>query len=222
LSDGAANAELVTNSAAGPSTLTLNLSSGGTYSGVIAGNLALVVNGLGNNLDLVGTNAYTGNTTVTSGSLELATPSLAANSKVTVASGAQLQLDFSVTNTVSGLVLNGVSQPLGVYNNTTSPTYIIGSGSLLVAVTGPGTFTNPTGITSLSLNGANITLNATNGQAGCAYYLLSTTNLALPRNQWTPVATNVLSSNGAYTFIGTNAVTPGASQQFYILSNTNN
>ena len=222
LSDGAANAELVTNSAAGPSTLTLNLSSGGTYSGVIAGNLALVVNGLGNNLDLAGTNAYTGNTTVTSGTLELATPSLAANSKVTVASGAQLQLDFSVTNTVSGLVLNGVSQPLGVYNNTTSPTYIIGSGSLLVAVTGPGTFTNPTGITSLSLNGANITLNATNGQAGCAYYLLSTTNLALPRNQWTPVATNVLSSNGAYTFIGTNAVTPGASQQFYILSNTNN
>ena len=222
LSDGAANAELVTNSAAGPSTLTLNLSSGGTYSGVIAGNLALVVNGFGNNLDLVGTNAYTGNTTVTSGSLELATPSLAANSKVTVASGAQLQLDFSVTNTVSGLVLNGVSQPLGVYNNTTSPTYIIGPGSLLVAVTGPGTFTNPTGITSLSLNGANITLNATNGQAGCAYYLLSTTNLALPRNQWTPVATNVLSSNGAYTFIGTNAVNPGAKQQFYLLSNTNN
>ena len=91
-----------------------------------------------------------------------------------------------------------------------------------VAVTGPGIFTNPTGITSISLNGANIVLNATNGQAGDAYYLLSSTNLTLPRKQWTAVATNVLNGNGAYTFIGTNVVTPGVKQQFYILSNTNN
>jgi len=223
LADGAAFAELITNSASSPSTLTLNLTGGSsTYSGVIAGNVALVENGLGNNLNLAGTNAYTGNTTVNSGTLEVGQPTLAARSTVTVANGATLQLDFSVTNTVAALVLNGVSQPLGVYNNTTTPTYITGSGSLQVAVTGPGVFTNPTGITGISLNGANIVLTATNGQAGDAYYLLSATNLALPRNQWTPVATNVLTGNGAYTFIGTNAVSAGAKQQFYILSNTNN
>jgi autotransporter-associated beta strand protein len=71
LFDGAANAELVTNSAATPSTLTLNLSVNSTYSGVIAGNVALVENGSANLL-LAGTNNYTGNTTVNGGTLELA------------------------------------------------------------------------------------------------------------------------------------------------------
>jgi hypothetical protein len=39
---------------------------------------------------------------------------------------------------------------------------------------------------------------------------------ALPLRQWTVVATNGVNSSGA------NAVNPGAGQQFYILSNTNN
>ena len=63
--------------------------------------------------------------------------------------------------------------------------------------------------------------NATNGQSGDAYYLLQSTNVALPLGQWKVVATNVLGANGNYTFIGTNAVTPGTQRQFYILSNTN-
>jgi len=96
------------------------------------------------------------------------------------------------------------------------------NGSLSAVSSGPGVFTNATGITRIGVNGANVTLNATNGQAGCAYYLLESTNVALPRNQWTAVATNVLGASGPYTFIGTNVVTTGASQQFYLLSNTNN
>jgi hypothetical protein len=39
------------------------------------------------------------------------------------------------------------------------------------------------------------------------------------------VATNIVSTNGpegAFTFTGTNTVTSGGAQQFYILSNTNN
>jgi len=38
------------------------------------------------------------------------------------------------------------------------------------------------------------------------------------------VATNVVTTNGpsgAFTFNGTNVVTPGGQQQFYILSSTN-
>ena len=88
-------------------------------------------------------------------------------------------------------------------------------------VVGPGTFTNPTGIKSFSLNGANIVITGTNGQAGDAYYLLQSTNVALPLSQWKVVATNVLSANGNFTFTGTNVVTPGGHQQFYLLSNTN-
>ena len=133
LADGVtpANSELVTNSSATPAILTVDPSSAATYSGVIGGNLALVVNGSANLL-LAGTNTYTGNTTVNGGSLELAQPGLAVNSTVTVASGAVLQLDFAVTNQVHALVLGGVSQPAGPYNDVTSPSYIAGPGYLLV------------------------------------------------------------------------------------------
>ena len=45
---------------------------------------------------------------------------------------------------------------------------------------------------------------------------------ALPLSQWTVVATNGVNTSGAGAFTGANAVNPGAGQQFYILSNTNN
>ncbi len=91
----------------------------------------------------------------------------------------------------------------------------------VVSSTGPTVFTNPTGITGFSLNGANAVLNGTNGQSGAAYYLLQSTDISQPLSQWHVVATNVLSADGNYTFIGTNVVTPGAQRQFFILSNTN-
>ncbi|MEY4916714.1 MAG: hypothetical protein RL616_627 [Verrucomicrobiota bacterium] len=153
LNDGAANAKLVTNSAATLSTLTMNLAAASTYSGVIAGKLALVANGTGSLL-LSGTNNYTGNTTVNGGTLELAVASIATNTTVTVAAGATLQLDFIETNRIASLVLNGVAQTAGVYNTTTSPTFITGSGSLLVA---PSVSTTSTNIVA-KVNGGNLEL----------------------------------------------------------------
>jgi len=90
--------------------------------------------------------------------------------------------------------------------------------------TGPGIFTNKPAVLSFALNGSNVSISGTNGQAGDAYYLLTSTNVALPLAQWTVAATNVVSSvgaNGSFTFIGTNVVAPTDQQQFYILSSTN-
>jgi autotransporter-associated beta strand protein len=92
---------------------------------------------------------------------------------------------------------------------------------LLHYASGPGIFTSKTGITSFSIAGQNLVLNATNGQSGDAYYLLESTNVAQALSLWKTVATNVLGVNGNYTFTGTNVVTPGSRQQFYTLSNTN-
>jgi hypothetical protein len=42
---------------------------------------------------------------------------------------------------------------------------------------------------------------------------------------WLAVATNIVTTNGAngaFTFTGTNVVIPAKTNQFYILSNTNN
>jgi hypothetical protein len=87
---------------------------------------------------------------------------------------------------------------------------------------GVAIFTNKPGITAFSItNASSVVIRGTNGEADAAYYLLSSTNVALPMNQWRTVATNILGGNGAFTFIGTNAVTPGNSCQFYRLSNTN-
>jgi fibronectin-binding autotransporter adhesin len=131
LSDGAVNPETITNSAATSSTLTLNLTAGFVYSGSIGGRISLVQNGVGSQV-LNGTNSYTGNTTVNGGTLELATASLSAGSTVAVANGAFLQLDFATTNVINHLVLNGVSQPAGLYNGTSNPTFLLGSGALQV------------------------------------------------------------------------------------------
>jgi hypothetical protein len=73
------------------------------------------------------------------------------------------------------------------------------------------------GIVSLAMSGANLTLSGTNGLATGIYCLLTSTNLALPLNQWSPVVTNVLTANGNFTFTATNAVNPQAGAQFYIL-----
>lgn len=142
---GPANLGVVTNSSATASTLTLDLGAGGpfTFSGNLAGKLSLILNS--GSQTLTGTNAYGGNTTVNGGTLALANATLAANSTVTVASGAVLQLDFPVTNQVFGLVLSGVNQPAGVYNSTTSSPLLSGPGSLLVAPVA----TNPTNITAV-------------------------------------------------------------------------
>ena len=142
---GPANLGVVTESSSVAATLTLDLGVGGpfAFSGNIVGNLALRLNA-GTQI-LTGTNSYTGNTTVSGGTLEIVQPTLAAGSTVIISNGAILQLDFSVTNAISALVLNGVNQPAGVYNSSTSPTFITGPGSLLVSPVA----TNPTNITAV-------------------------------------------------------------------------
>jgi autotransporter-associated beta strand protein len=102
-------------------------------------------------LTLSGADTYTGNTTVNGGTLEIVQTTIAASSTVTVASGAVLQLDFAGTNTVAGLVTNGITAGPGVYNSTTSSPYITGTGTLVVA---SPVATNPTNIV-FSITGGN-------------------------------------------------------------------
>jgi hypothetical protein len=72
-------------------------------------------------------------------------------------------------------------------------------------------------IASFSLSGTNLVVNGNYGLSGRTYSVLMSTNLTLPLNQWTPVATNVPGGNGNFTITATNAVDPNAPQCFYIL-----
>jgi hypothetical protein len=68
-------------------------------------------------------------------------------------------------------------------------------------------------ISGITLAGTNVVLAATGGQSGGAYETLMSTNLS----QWTPVATNVLSTGGNFSITITNAVNSSLPQAFYRL-----
>jgi uncharacterized repeat protein (TIGR03806 family) len=74
----------------------------------------------------------------------------------------------------------------------------------------------PLRITGFGVNGPTLTLMAANGPTNGAAVLLSTTNVALPLNQWTRVVTNVFDSNGNLN-LSTNVVSPADSRRFYRL-----
>jgi hypothetical protein len=66
-----------------------------------------------------------------------------------------------------------------------------------------------------ALSGTNLILNGTNGWPGQLYYLLASTNIALPRSQWIPIATNPFDPSG--NFIFTNPANPSTPAFFYLL-----
>lgn len=79
---------------------------------------------------LQGNNTYSGDTTVTEGTLELDFPSLADASTVSV--DGVLKLNHAATDVVGALSLGGVLQDPGIYNAANSSPYITGSGSIEV------------------------------------------------------------------------------------------
>ena len=115
---------------------------------LITGSGGLTANGPGLVI-LNGTNTYTGNTTISAGTLELAQPTLFWRSTVTVSNAAVLQLDFAGTDQVAALTINGTSKAPGVYSAATDPGYIAGPGSITVVPLKTNAF-----LTSLALNPA--------------------------------------------------------------------
>jgi autotransporter-associated beta strand protein len=70
-------------------------------------------------------------------------------------------------------------------------------------------------ITSVAQVAANLVIGGTNGPPGLRYYLLSSTNVIAPLENWVPIATNTFDSNGG--FIVTNAIEPNLPQRFHLL-----
>jgi fibronectin-binding autotransporter adhesin len=194
-----------------------------TNSGAVL-NIATVLSGTGSVVatgrglvDLLYTNTYTGNTTVSGGTLELNAPCV--TNMVAVNTNAVLNLNFAGTDQIAALSLGGTNQPSGLYNATTSPGFITGTGSLQV-----GSASSITGLAftaSPVVSGTSLTISGTNSGAG-TFYVLTTTNLTAPIGTWTPIWTNVSSGSGSFTSNLLNAVNPALNQQFYLLSNTNN
>jgi fibronectin-binding autotransporter adhesin len=72
-------------------------------------------------------------------------------------------------------------------------------------------------ITSISVSGTTLIINATNGADGGRFVLLGSTNLTLPFGQWTPILTNNFNGSGNLNLTN-NLVNPAVPQEFYIIS----
>jgi uncharacterized repeat protein (TIGR03803 family) len=70
-------------------------------------------------------------------------------------------------------------------------------------------------ISNVTISATNLTLNAIEGMENESCTVLTSPNLSMPLNLWTPLATNLLTSGGNFTITVTNALSPGTSQGFY-------
>ena len=86
----------------------------------------------------------------------------------------------------------------------------LGSGVIIVAIASG----RPV-ITSAFAAGGDLIFSGTGGAAKGTYYVLTSTNLAMPIADWTPVATNQSDING--NFSTTNTINYTNSDQFYII-----
>ena len=223
----------VTNSAAVPATLTLAPTGGtATFSGSIgdgSGGVSLAINGSGTQV-LKGANTFSGATTVSAGTLNLSNQNALQNSTLTMAGGA-LTLDQSVAGhafTIGGLSGAGsialqdnavTPDPvvLTVGGNNASTTFtgalsglgsLTKSGSGVLALGGPSTYSGPTAVTAgtLKLLAAGF-LDPTNATAESWYNPrlpgntingsgMTPNNPVTPTSTCSTVASNMWLSNG--------------------------
>jgi len=66
---------------------------------------------------------------------------------------------------------------------------------------------------TIARNGNQIIINGTGGKAGTTYWILTTTNVALPIAQWTPIVTNQFSAGGGFSYA--NVIQPNTPAQFF-------
>jgi len=111
----------------------------------------------------------------------------------------------NVADTLNYIVQDLRTNPPAAYRN--GDTQRTGTGQIV--------FLPAPAISRLDVSGNNFILGGSNGIAGRTFYLLGTTNVALPFNQWQYLDTNVFDGNGNFDL--TNSINPGALQQFYRL-----
>jgi autotransporter-associated beta strand protein len=140
------------NTATGTTTLQIgNLGTNTTFAGIIRNGdtkiLALTKVGAGT-LTLSGSTTHTGGTIVNAGVLKLGDGTNPTNlsdlAAVSIASGAKIDLDFSGTDAIGSLTLNGTGAGTGIFDAISHPAYFSGTGKLLVYSGPPATDNNGT------------------------------------------------------------------------------
>jgi len=124
-------------------TLIWDVATSNTFEGTLGGpgandnNFNLTKTGPGT-LTLTAANSFSGNTTVSAGSLSVGNGTTNGNlpdgGTVTLAAGTTVNLNHPDTDLIGGLVINGITVPAGTYNasNATHGSYFTGAGSVAI------------------------------------------------------------------------------------------
>ncbi len=130
-------------------------------------------------------------------------------------SGASGAFNF---NSISG---TGMSTMTVVVSNSVAPgqytlTINAQDGNLILSTNVNLTVTAPAApiFGSIKYNGNALVMTGSNGSPGAPYYVLTTTNLALPITNWTVLSTNGFDSFGDFSFTNTASAGP---QQYFLL-----
>jgi hypothetical protein len=110
-------------------------------------------------------------------------------------------------NFVLGLLPSGATNYVGYLSNNVANNSVD-----LVAVQPPG---NGPQFGAVNSTGANLVFSGTSGVANWPYFVLTSTNLTLPANQWQCIGTNAFDSSG--NFIFTNSVKNNTAPLFFRL-----
>ena len=216
---------------------TLTLASGQTLAGVGGVNGSLVVSG-GATLSPSGTTAALG---VNWGGTN-AVGAIAASANITLNGTTVIKLDGSGTNDMVQAAANMTySGTLNLVNISSSPLAAGNSFHIFSAAGYSGSFTGITpatpgsglvwdlaqlssGIVSVAsqpvigntrVSGGNLIFSGTGGTTNGTFYVLTSTNVATPLANWTPLSTNAFDSSGNFSV--TNTINPGNPRQFYLL-----
>jgi polygalacturonase len=117
---------------------------------------------------------------------------------------------FTYNGSFSGNPVLGTTPAIPGY--TYSITNPPGQVQLLVQAPAPP---SPPSFGSISATGNGLVMSGTGGTINGTYYVLTSTNIALPTSQWAPVATNLFDGSGNFVF--TNAINANSPQTFYRL-----
>jgi len=115
---------------------------------------------------------------------------------------------FTYTGNLSGNTTLGATPPGHSYYLSTNT-----AGQVILIAYSPAS--TPPRFEAINSIGGNIVLSGGAGSTNGPFYVLTATNLALPRNQWTRSAVGQFNGDG--TFAVTNAIRTGTLQRFYLL-----
>ena len=191
------------------------------------------------------TNTYSGTWHVVLGGLLGSGPNSLGTNSITVDAGGALETSYNLNTPTANLVLNGqmylhnndtfrtvtignYSVPAGFYTCAqwagsfpgnfpgvwalqTGSSVATASGSMTVLV---GPAINPI-TNNFALQGTNLVISGTGGLPNGHYFMLSSTNLALPKASWTRLGPYPFDGSGNYAF--TNGITSNPAQQYFQL-----